>query len=198
MNTARYVIALVVVLAYPPGLLLWVAIHPFAGFWRRLGPVWTYSILGVPTLAYMVGTFLARDWILAADFGMSYLLTVLAVLAILAGARMAIRRRKYLTFGILAGLPELSGRRYPGRLLTDGPYARIRHPRYIEAFLWTLAYALFANYLAPYLVILGALPVIYLIVLLEERELRDRFGEGYIEYCRRVPRFVPRRGPRRG
>ncbi len=197
MNTARYVLALMVVLAYPPGLLLWLGIHPFAGFWRRLGPVWTYSILGVPTLAYMVGAFLARDWILAVDFGISYLLTALAVLALLAGARIAIRRRKHLTVGILSGLPELSGRRYPGRLLTEGPYARIRHPRYVEALLWTLAYALFANHLAPYLVIVGALPVIYLLVVLEERELRDRFGEEYIEYCRRVPRFVPRREPRR-
>ena len=197
MNTARYIFALVVVLAYPPGLLLWLAIHPFAGFWRRLGPVWTYSILGVPTLAYMVGAFLARDWILAVDFGMSYLLMALAVLALLAGARIAIRRRKHLTFVVLSGLPELSGRRYPGRLLTEGPYARIRHPRYVEALLWTLGYALFANYLGPYLVIAGALPVIYLIVVLEERELRDRFGEQYIEYCRRVPRFVPRRAARR-
>jgi protein-S-isoprenylcysteine O-methyltransferase Ste14 len=37
------------------------------------------------------------------------------------------------------------------------------------------------------------LPTLYLIVLLEERELRDRFGVEYEEYCRRVPRFVPRR-----
>ena len=32
----------------------------------------------------------------------------------------------------------------------------------------------------------------WLIVLFEERELRDRFGEAYAEYARRVPRFVPR------
>lgn len=197
MNTARYVLALAVVLAYPPGLLLWLAIHPLANFWRRLGPVWTYVILGVPTLAYIAGALLARDWIMAVDFGMSYPLTALAVLALLAAARLTIRRRKHLTISILSGLPELSVRRYPGRLLTGGPYARIRHPRYVEAFLWTLAYALFANYLAPYLVLIGALPVIHLIVVLEERELRDRFGEEYIEYCRRVPRFVPRREPGR-
>jgi protein-S-isoprenylcysteine O-methyltransferase Ste14 len=193
MNTARYVLALVVVLAYPPGLLLWLAIHPFARFWRRLGPVWTYSILGVPTLGYMAGMFLSRAWILAVDFGTSYPLMGLAVLVLAAAVRMTVQRKKHLTFGILSGLPELSERRYPGQLLTEGLYARIRHPRYVEAFLWTLAYALFANYLAPYLVMVAALPVIYLIVILEERELCHRFGEEYIEYCRRVPRFVPRR-----
>jgi protein-S-isoprenylcysteine O-methyltransferase Ste14 len=30
-------------------------------------------------------------------------------------------------------------------------------------------------------------------VLLEERELAERFGAEYLDYCRRVPRYVPRR-----
>jgi protein-S-isoprenylcysteine O-methyltransferase Ste14 len=29
------------------------------------------------------------------------------------------------------------------------------------------------------------------VVLLEERELRDRFGAEYDEYCGRVPRYIP-------
>jgi len=28
--------------------------------------------------------------------------------------------------------------------------------------------------------------------MLEERELRERFGAEYDAYCRRVPRFLPR------
>jgi protein-S-isoprenylcysteine O-methyltransferase Ste14 len=55
-----------------------------------------------------------------------------------------------------------------------------------------LGSALIANYLALYLVVALWLPGLYFIVLLEEKELRDRFGPAYDEYCRRVPRFIPR------
>jgi protein-S-isoprenylcysteine O-methyltransferase Ste14 len=192
MNSVRYFIALVTLISLPPAILLWFAIHPFARFWRKLGPVWTYALLGVPMGLLMVAVFLARRRLLAIDFGTSPALITLSVLTIAVGSWMAVRRRKLLTHGILVGLPELSQRRYPGKLLTEGVYAKIRHPRYIEALLWTLGYALFANYLAVYIAFLLAIPGLYLVVVLEERELRERFGAEYDEYCRRVPRFVPR------
>ncbi|MHC4421944.1 MAG: methyltransferase family protein [Planctomycetota bacterium] len=129
---------------------------------------------------------------LAIEFGTSYVLIALAALCLAAGATMLLKRRRQLTFGILTGLPELSQKRYPGRLLTQGLYARVRHPRYLEINLWTLAYALFANYLAPYVLLALSLPTIYVVVLLEEQELHNRFGAEYEAYCRRVPRFVPR------
>jgi protein-S-isoprenylcysteine O-methyltransferase Ste14 len=192
MNSVRYFIALVTLISLPPAILLWFAIHPFARFWRKLGPVWTYALLGVPMGLLMVAVFLARRRLLAIDFGTSPPLIALSVLTIAVGGWMALRRRKLLTYGLLSGLPELSRRRYPGKLLTEGVYAKIRHPRYIEVLLWTLGYALFANYLAVYIAFLVAIPGLYLVVVLEERELRERFGAEYDEYCRRVPRFVPR------
>ncbi|HWP00391.1 MAG TPA: isoprenylcysteine carboxylmethyltransferase family protein [Methylococcus sp.] len=89
-------------------------------------------------------------------------------------------------------MPELAPARYPQRLLTEGPYARIRHPRYVQFMLALLGYALIANYLTVYAVVLVWLAGLYGIVVLEEKELRARFGEEYIEYARRVPRFIPR------
>ncbi len=192
MNSVRYYVALVVLLSVPPGLLLWFIIHPFASFWRRLGPVWTYSILVLPMVAMMVGLFLVRKPLLTIDFGTRYELIAVGVLVMVGAVTIGIKRKKHLTFGILAGLPELSQQRYPGKLLTEGLYAKIRHPRYVEAFLGILGYALIANYLAPYFLVLLSIPIIFLIVALEERELRDRFGEEYEEYCRNVPRFLPK------
>jgi protein-S-isoprenylcysteine O-methyltransferase Ste14 len=63
----------------------------------------------------------------------------------------------------------------------------------LTVFLGTLAVAFFTNYLAVYVVAVLVAPALYLVVMLEEKELRDRFGQQHVEYCRRVPRFIPRR-----
>ena len=98
--------------------------------------------------------------------------------------------------GVLAGLPELSPDKRPGRLLTDGIYGRIRHPRYVEVLLFTVAYAFFANYVGTYVTAALTVPALCLTVILEERERRDRFGAEFEAYSRRVPRFIPVRDRR--
>jgi protein-S-isoprenylcysteine O-methyltransferase Ste14 len=192
MDTARYIFALMLLVGLPAVLPLWLFIHPFAAFWRRLGPVWTYAVLSVPVTAVATGLVLVRGQILAIDFGTSYPLIGLAILSVAGGMTLALKRRKHLTASILSGIPELSKKKYPGKLLSDGIYAKIRHPRYVEILFSSLGYALFANYLATYILVFLSVPAFYLVVLLEERELRQRFGAQYEEYCRRVPRFVPR------
>ena len=194
MNTIRYYAALMLLVSMPVSLGLWFAIHPFAPFWRRLGPVRTYAVLALPSLAVMAAMFHWRRPLLRVQFGTNRVFVSLAVVAVVASVAVAVQRRKHLTFAILAGVPELSEERAPGRLLTEGIYGRIRHPRYVEATLAVLAYALFANYLAVWVLLAAWVPGLYLVVLLEERELRDRFGSEYLAYCRRVPRFLPRIG----
>ncbi len=194
MDTARYVVAVLLMMSLPPGVFLWYFIHPFAAFWRRFGPVWTYTILSVPVVLYMVVAYVSRDLLLGVDYGTNHVAIAIAVVCAMGGFGIAIARRKLLTAGVLTGMPELSDERYPGTLLSDGIYGRVRHPRYVEIVLLSLAYALFANYLGPYVLVLLLVPAIYLVVLIEERELRERFGDAYDEYCRQVPRFFPRRG----
>jgi len=192
-DSARYVLAILVAVSVPPSVLLWVAIHPFAAFWRRMGPVWTYILLGIPVVGYMVGAWFFRKTLLGLDLGTKPVIMILAGVVFAAAVLLKSRVQKQLRFASLSGIPELSKEKYPGTLLTEGIYGRVRNPRYIEVFLWILSYALFANYLGSYIIVVLYVPVIYLVVRLEEKELRQRFGAVYEEYCRRVPRFVPKK-----
>jgi protein-S-isoprenylcysteine O-methyltransferase Ste14 len=193
MDTARRLVAFLLLVALPPSLLLWIAIHPVARFWRRLGAGWTYGLLSFPCVALMGGIWAMRRRLLGDDLGTSWALVAAATACAALATLIARKRGRLLTFSVLAGLPELSPRRYPGRLLTEGIYARIRHPRYVEVVVGVLAYALFANHVGTYVLWLLLLPTLLLVVRLEERELRERFGDAWEDYARRVPRFLPRR-----
>lgn len=147
-------------------------------------------------MAAMIPLWFGRDWLLGPDLGTSYVTMFLAVPSVAGAIAIGVRRRKYLTFRVLAGVPEVSGSNKQ-ELLRAGPYAVIRHPRYVEALLAVLGYAFFANYVGCYVLWVVCIPTIYAIVVLEERELLKRFGEEYREYARQVPRFIPRQWPLR-
>ena len=46
-------------------------------------------------------------------------------------------------------------------------------------------------HVAVYILGLAYIPLVHLIVWLEESELRRRFGAAHEEYCSKVPRFFP-------
>ncbi len=197
MDTVRYWIAVIALLGTPPGILMWFLVHPLAPFWRRVGNAVTYTALSIMAAVVMVGVWFVREPLLGKDLGTSYLTLAAGVVLVGLTAWLAIHRKRQLTTRILSGIPEFSADAYPGALLTEGVYGIIRNPRYVEVFLAVLAYALAANYTGPYILALVATPLsLYLVVLMEERELRDRFGSDWDAYAARVPRFIP--GLRRG
>src|SRR5208337_5496574 len=198
MNAVRYYVALIMVVMLAPVPFFWLLIHPFVRFWRRLGPGWTYGVVGSCWALAMAALFRMRHALLAVEFGTSYYFTALGLVLLSVSAWLGavwFRRMRLLT---ILGLPELAPDRHPQGLITTGVYAVIRHPRYVQLFLGLLGSALVANYLVLYLVAALWLPGIYVIVWLEEKELRERFGPAYDEYSRRVPRFLPRISRRSG
>lgn len=194
LDGLRYGLALLLVILLPPTYAFWLVVHPFIGFWRRLGPAATYATIGIAYALAVVALYCVRAPLLAVEFGTQPVLLVLGLACLVASVPLRLALRRRLSVGALVGLPELAPARHPQSLITDGVYARIRHPRYVEGTIGMIGCALVANYLAPYLIVAASIPVIYAIVRVEERELRDRFGAEYEAYCRRVPRFVPRLG----
>ena len=192
MDTIRYVIALILVVSLPMLFLYWLLIHPLIKFWRVKGVPLTYTVILTVIAIGMIGLFSIRQELLTTDFGTRYPLLILGLLCLVLAGVMRFAIQKHLTMKILLGLPEIAPDRYPRELITDGVYARVRHPRYVQLLIALLGYALIANHLASYVVVVLWLPAIYVIVALEEKELLEHFGESYANYCLRVPRFMPK------
>jgi len=81
----------------------------------------------------------------------------------------------------------------PKRLVAHGLYRLMRNPMYvgIGTVVASEAIGFRSTNLAIYLLVWSAF--VYLFVLFyEEPALRKKFGADYEEYCRRVPRWLPR------
>lgn len=197
LDSVRYWTAVLLFVTMPPAVLYWYAIHPFARQWRRLGPWPTYIVVTALALGGYWGLWNVKDAALAVDYGFDPVLTAIGAALYAVAVVLEIRRGRHLKLSILVGLPELRRNAGPGKLLNEGIYARIRHPRYVALVFGIGGFCLFANYLGTYLVWVAMLPALYVLVVIEERELRERFGEAYVEYSRNVPRFLPRRRAKR-
>lgn len=194
LDGARRFLAILVLVGLPPAILYWYLIHPLAGFWRRLGRPVAYTVVVAVSVAFGWGLFRVRDTLLGTDLGTHWPVLALG-LALYAGTvALEIQVRRHLSFRVLAGAPELAAEPSESRLLRDGIYSRVRHPRYLGVVVGMLSMAVIANHAGIYLLWLATLPALYLVIVLEERELRERFGREYEDYCREVPRLFPRLG----
>ena len=190
-DTARYVAALLTLATAVPGLSFWVPAHALVGWWRRLGLGASYTMLGAYTLGLGLVILFFRETLLAVEFGTQPWLFSPALACFAAAGLVEAGCRRHLTFRAMIGVPELSGTPSAQPLLDRGVYARVRHPRYAAVLLGVCAAAFFSNYLALYLSYPACLGLLYGITRMEERELVARFGDEYVKYQRRVPRFLP-------
>ena len=193
IDHVRYVLAVLSIVTLPPGLLFWFVIHPWARWWRRLGPARTYLIV-VPVVVGFGGLlFRVRGRLLGADLGMHWGLVATAVVLYGVSTWIASQHWRHLSIATMIGVPELSStEQRKGKLLQEGIYRVVRHPRYLSAGLGVIANALFVDYVGVYALVLLLFLLGYPMLVFEERDLLDRFGEQYRQYQREVPRIIPR------
>jgi protein-S-isoprenylcysteine O-methyltransferase Ste14 len=193
IDRVRHVLAVLCIITLPPGVLFWFLIHPWARWWRRLGPLQTYLIVVPVVVALGVLLFRIRGRLLGADLGMRW--SLIAIGAVLYGVStwIALQHWRQLSIATMIGIPELlPAEEHKGTLLKDGIYRVVRHPRYLSAGLAVIAVALFVDYVGVYVLVLLLFPLGYPMLVFEERDLVDRFGEEYRQYQREVPQLLPR------
>lgn len=75
-------------------------------------------------------------------------------------------------------------------LVTDGPYRHSRNPQYLGDIVSIIGYMIFTNSAMVWIVGLLGIMLSILAPFTEEPWLEERFGAAYLEYKRRVPRFI--------
>jgi protein-S-isoprenylcysteine O-methyltransferase Ste14 len=79
-------------------------------------------------------------------------------------------------------------------LVTQGPYSVCRNPLYFFSFVGLVGIGLATETFTLTLVLIAFFALVYPAVIAGEEEfLRGKFGQSYIAYCERTPRFFPRR-----
>lgn len=78
------------------------------------------------------------------------------------------------------------------QVISEGPYSAVRNPLYLFSFIGILGLGLSSrNILFLGLIMILFLVYYPLVILNEERRLKEYLGEAFLEYASRTPRFIP-------
>jgi protein-S-isoprenylcysteine O-methyltransferase Ste14 len=183
VTIVRWIAAAVLFLQLPVPLY-WFVVHPQIDYWRNhqkaayaVGLL-AWPVVGVGLVLYQHDLFL-RGYPAAWRMVVGFALLVFELW-------LFERARRDLGTARFIGRAELSG---GGEVVSQGIYARMRNPRYFGSFLAIVGTCLIAGNSRMWLIAAMWTILMRVAIAFEEREMQNRFGEAYVAYCRRVPRF---------
>ena len=185
-------IALAAFVYYPSIPIVLLLIHGAVGWWRKIGTKSYYLFLlffGALDLTALLLVLKYKQALLAWRlYNSPWAMLGLALLIV--STISSVVSLRALSFKTLLALPEINLNKIPSRLVSQGIYKYIRHPRYLEFMLEILALAILSGLAVNFLLLLYFVPMMYWAARLEERELIERLGKEYSEYKQKTRMFL--------
>jgi len=189
--TVQDTIALIVIMLWPIIPLWWIPVHGANRFIRKPGFV-IYPITFVLWAISVYPIYMNRTFLLGFRIDFSVIIRVLGILLAFAGIILQMWVLKSLSARVITGVPEVINGE-TARLITGGPFSRVRHPTYLSHSLFFIGIFLSTGTMATgFVALIDFIIVALIIVPMEEKELLSRFGDEYRLYMARTPRFLPR------
>ncbi len=154
----------------------------------RFGPTsWKAGVLFNSIV--MPGVLTLASWTSAVPPLVAFPLSAFGVLPFLMGLVLIISAvHRFRRAGVSANVYKP-----PPRLVMQFPFNRVRNPIYLSVLLAHLGIGLIFGAPLVFAWVLWMLCFFnFLAIPWEERKLNERFGDQYLEYKRRVPRWLPR------
>jgi protein-S-isoprenylcysteine O-methyltransferase Ste14 len=149
---------------------------------------WIRMIISATGLGFLPVLSLITHWFSFADYVPSWPQFILGILIGLAA--WALFRQTHLALGRFWSVSL--DIRAEHRLITEGIYAKLRHPMYSAFWLMALSQALFLpNWFAGCGGLVGFGYLFFARIGPEEKMMEDRFGLAYKSYCERTFRIIP-------
>jgi protein-S-isoprenylcysteine O-methyltransferase Ste14 len=169
----------------------WLMIHPRAHHWRNrvrspfrvLLPAWITMWIGLGGLT--------GPWRHVMLYSTPWTWTPAALL-FACGVFLYTRAGAHFSGAQLSGLPELRPNHSDGRLVTTDIRARVRHPVYLAHLCEMLAWSIGTGLLVCWILTAFAILTGAVMIRMEDKELRARFGNEFDAYRKRVPAILPK------
>ncbi|MEO1252809.1 MAG: isoprenylcysteine carboxylmethyltransferase family protein [Pseudomonadota bacterium] len=190
MESIRMGMAVFLVLVLPIVAVFWLIIHGFAPFWKTQAPRNAYFAAFAGILVVLLIAAPNVRALIGADLGFHIALFLAGAVIYVASIIPYRAIHRELDFRTFSGLAEITDTQ--NALIDTGPFAVVRHPRYLAVLIGVVGWALATNYAGAYIVSLLFTFVLIVITKMEERELLKRYGGAYEDYRRRVPMLIPR------
>jgi protein-S-isoprenylcysteine O-methyltransferase Ste14 len=149
-------------------------------------PPWNFRSGSRGTLWLGASALLARSgWIgLAAG---TLVVTLLALGCLVLGTILRVWGTAYLGSGVMSGFAM-----HGDELVAGGPYRYVRNPLYLGAGLLALGVSILMPPSGAAFFLSAFSIFVLILISVEEHFLRQKLGSIYQQYCRQVPRLVPR------
>jgi protein-S-isoprenylcysteine O-methyltransferase Ste14 len=142
-------------------------------------------------IAYLI--LLSQDLLLQIAIDFHIAIVFLGFILIIIGVIINTWTAKLLGIKALIRYYVIRPNNEKGNLITSSLFSIVRHPTYLAHTLLWLGFFLLTGFISlGLLALLDFLLTYFFIIPLEEKELVQRFGQEYIDYKKRVPKFFPR------
>jgi protein-S-isoprenylcysteine O-methyltransferase Ste14 len=183
----RWIAAVVLFLELPVPFY-WFILHPNSIYSRTRSKLrFTVALLSWPIAAILMAVFRNQIFVTASP---RHWEAFAGMAAILLEFWLTVLAKRALSLARLAGK---SGMDDDAEIEAGGIYGRMRHPRYAGMIGAVVGAGLLSATTTLWIVLAIWTVLVLAAVALEERGLQRRFGAAYLDYSRRVPRFVPNR-----